>query len=170
MRGEHELRTVTTLPLPIEEVFAFFAEAGNLERITPPELGFRIDTPLPVEMRERTLIEYTLRLFGLPIRWKTRITEWNPPHGFVDEQLEGPYNRWIHRHSFRSAADGTIMEDHVRYRLPLWPAGELALPLVRLQLKRIFGFREKAVRDALITSDTKLQIPNLQIKDFKLET
>jgi len=157
MPGEHELRTTTTLPLPIEEVFAFFSEAGNLERITPPELGFEIRTPLPIEMTKGALIEYTLRLFGLPIRWKTLISEWDPPHGFVDEQLKGPYTQWIHRHSFRPSGDHTIMEDHVRYRLPLWPLGELALPLIRVQLKRIFGYRERAVREAL----SELQTANM---------
>jgi len=165
MRGEHELKTTTTLSMPIDEVFAFFSEAGNLERVTPPELGFQIDTPLPIEMGKGTLIEYTLRLFGFPIRWRTLISEWNPPHGFVDEQLKGPYRQWIHRHSFRSFGDSTIMEDNVCYRLPLWPMGELALPLIRMQLKRIFRFREKAVRKALrITPNTEHRTPNTEYR------
>lgn len=149
-RGEHVLRTQTELPLPIDEVFAFFSRAENLERITPDELGFRIDTPLPIDMKEGTLIDYTLHLFGIPMHWQTLITDWDPPHGFVDEQLKGPYAQWIHRHSFRSEGNHTVMEDQVRYRLPLWPLGELALPLIKLQLKRIFGHREKAIRELLI--------------------
>jgi len=144
-RGEHVLRTETKLPLPIDEVFDFFSRAENLERITPPELGFRIDTPLPIEMKEGALIDYTLHLFGVPMHWQTLITGWDPPHAFVDEQLKGPYAQWIHRHAFRPEGNHTVMEDQVRYRLPLWPLGELALPVIKLQLKRIFGFRQKAI-------------------------
>lgn len=149
MRGEHELRTVTVLPMPIDDVFSFFSQADNLERITPRELGFRIDTPLPIAMRKGTLIDYTLRLFGIPIRWRSLISEWDPPNGFVDEQLKGPYSQWIHRHSFRSNGEETIIEDHVRYRLPLWPVSTLVLPLIKMQLRRIFSFREKAIRRIL---------------------
>jgi ligand-binding SRPBCC domain-containing protein len=146
----HLLRTTVTLPLHIDEVFAFFAEAGNLERITPPELNFRILTPPATRIMAGTLIDYRLGLFGFPFDWRTEITCWEPPHRFVDEQRRGPYRLWIHSHRFRTEAGGTVIEDEVRYRLPLWPLGEVANPLVRLQLERIFRFREKAIREILL--------------------
>jgi ligand-binding SRPBCC domain-containing protein len=147
---EHQLHTTLELPLPIDEVFAFFAEAGNLERITPPELRFEILTPLPVEMRRGTLLEYRLRLFGLPFRWRTRIAAWDPPQGFIDVQLSGPYAVWEHTHVFAATGTGTLVDDHVRYRLPLSPPGDLAYPLVRRQLARIFSYRQDVVREALL--------------------
>jgi ligand-binding SRPBCC domain-containing protein len=147
---DHQRHTTLELPLPIDEVFAFFAEAGNLERITPPELRFEILTPLPVEMRRGTLLEYRLRLFGLPFRWRTRIAAWDPPQGFIDVQLSGPYAVWEHTHVFAATGTGTLVDDHVRYRLPLSPPGDLAYPLVRRQLARIFSYRQDVVREALL--------------------
>ena len=149
--GEHALVTETRLPLPVPEVFAFFADAGNLARITPPELAFRIVTPRPIEMGEGTLIDYRLGLFGIPFAWRTRICRWEPPHAFADEQLRGPYALWHHTHTFEAVAGGggTLMTDRVRFRLPLGFAGAPALPVVRLQLRRIFTFRAGAIRTLL---------------------
>ena len=115
---DHELHTTLELPLPVDEVFSFFAEAGNLHRITPPELRFEILTPLPLEMGRGTLLEYRLGLFGVPFRWRTRIAAWDPPHGFVDVQLSGPYAVWEHTHVFAATETGTLIDDRVRYRLP----------------------------------------------------
>ncbi len=136
--------------LPREEVFAFFAEAANLQRITPPELDFQILTPQPITFQEGTLIDYRLSLFGVPLRWRARITHWQPPIEFTDEQVRGPYRLWRHTHHFR--ADGekaTIVEDVVRYGLPFYPLGEIFHPLVRRELRWIFEFRQKAVASCL---------------------
>lgn len=148
--NEHLLRYSLTLPLPREAVFDFFADAANLELITPPELNFRILTPTPIPMAAGTQIDYRLRLFGIPFSWQTAITAWSPPDSFVDEQLQGPYRQWIHHHSFRDGPDGgTIIVDEVRYRLPFAPLGELVLPLVSRQLELIFSYRQQKVRELL---------------------
>ncbi len=141
----HVLRASQRLPLNPDEVFPFFAEAANLERLTPPELQFHIITLPPITMQLGTLLEYRLRLFGVPFKWLTRICRWNPPHEFVDEQLRGPYRMWVHTHRFWPEDGTTRMEDEVRYRLPFFPVGETSYPLVRWQLRRIFAFRRQAI-------------------------
>ncbi len=146
MRTYHTLRRQQRLPGTPEEVFPFFADAGNLEAITPPSLRFHIVTPRPIPMGAGTLIEYRLRLRGIGIGWLTRIEAWEPGVRFVDMQLAGPYRLWHHTHEFEPhPAGGTIMRDVVRYALPLWPLGDLALPLVRRELDAIFDFRRDEV-------------------------
>ncbi len=145
----HTLHDQIIIPLPIEEVFAFFADAGNLERITPPELKFRILTPLPIDVHQGTLIDYRLGLFGVTFDWRTEITCWEPPHRFVDEQLRGPYRQWVHSHRFHETDGKTTVEDEVRYQLPLRPLGELAYPMVHSQLQRIFSYRKKMIYSIL---------------------
>lgn len=149
---EHELNTTIVLPVARDVVFAFFSEAANLERITPPELRFRIVTPLPITMQPGALIAYRLRLLGIPFGWTSRITAWEPPRQFVDEQIRGPYARWVHTHTFAEDGRSTVIHDAVRYALPFAPLGEIAHPLVRRQLARIFAHREDAVREALAPS------------------
>jgi ligand-binding SRPBCC domain-containing protein len=143
------LRASLTVPLARQQVFAFFADARNLGRITPPELRFEIVSP-PMAMQAGTLIDYRIRLFGIPLGWRTEITRWDPPNEFEDVQLFGPYAAWVHRHTFRDAGQGTLIEDVVRYRLPFGIVGRLAHPIVRLQLRRIFSYRQRAVEQLLI--------------------
>jgi ligand-binding SRPBCC domain-containing protein len=144
----HVLERSQHLPAAPAAVFPFFADALNLEAITPPWLRFRVLTPEPVTMARGTLLEYRLRLHGLPIRWLTRIEVWEPPLRFVDVQVRGPYRLWHHTHAFEPDGDGTLMRDTVRYALPLWPVGELAhVAFVRRDLARIFEFRQRAVRE-----------------------
>ena len=140
-----------SLPLPPEGVFPFFADALNLERITPPWLGFRVLDPAGIEMGPGTLIEYRLRLHRVPVRWLTRIEVWEPPRRFVDTQVRGPYRDWRHEHMFIAEGDaGTLMRDRVNYELPLGPLGSAAHALfVRRDLARIFDYRRDAVASAL---------------------
>lgn len=146
----HHLHREQLVPRPIDEVFGFFAEAGNLERITPPWLGFGLIGDEPVEMGVGRLIEYRLRLHRIPLRWVTRIHTWEPGRAFEDVQLKGPYRLWHHRHEFCRAGGGTLVQDHVRYSLPLGPAGELAhAAFVERDLARIFAFRYAAVKEIL---------------------
>lgn len=145
--AEHILNRKLTLDLPRETVFNFFADAANLERITPPELNFHIITPQPIDIKKDALIDYQLRLRGIPLTWKTIISIWNPPFEFVDRALKSPYKQWIHRHTFTELEKNkTLIEDEVRYRLPLEPLGDLALWFVRRELDYIFDFRQKAVK------------------------
>jgi ligand-binding SRPBCC domain-containing protein len=147
---EHTLTRSLTLDLPREEVFDFFADAGNLERITPPELKFHIITPQAIDIKKGALIDYRLKLRGFPVKWRTEITVWNPPLEFVDEALKSPYKQWIHRHTFTELEKNkTLIEDEVKYRLPLEPFGDLAHWFVRRELNYIFDFRQKAVKKIL---------------------
>lgn len=134
----------------IEQVFAFFADAGNLELITPPFLHFRMLTPPPMQMKPGTLIDYQLRLFHVPFHWKTRIETFEPRQYFTDVQIAGPYRRWHHRHEFSVVPEGTLVRDIVEYELPLGPLGALAhLLFVRRTLQRIFDYRRQQVVELL---------------------
>jgi len=134
----------TKLNAPLDEVFDFFSKADNLEKITPEWLHFKILTPLPIQMREGTLIDYRLRLRGIPIKWRTLISEWNPPYSFTDEQVKGPYRAWIHRHSFAREGDATIMTDTVRYRV--LGGALIDKLLVRRDIRKIFKHRTEVIR------------------------
>lgn len=134
------------IPRPRSQVFRFFADATNLERITPPFLHFHILTPRPIEMRAGTLIEYRLRLYGVPVHWRTRIETFEPERSFTDIQLSGPYRRWHHRHEFVDVPGGTEMTDSVDYELPFAALGSLARVLfVERSLERIFDYRERVI-------------------------
>ncbi len=133
---------------PRAEVFELFADAANLERITPRFLHFRITTPQPIVMGEGTLIDYRLSLFGLPFGWRTRIDRFEPTRCFVDSSVKGPYRLWEHTHTFSDVPGGTRMTDHVRYALPLGVLGVLAHGLVvRRTLARIFDYRARSIAE-----------------------
>lgn len=151
---EYLLERSVWVPRPASEVFPFFASADNLGVITPPEVGFRMDSELPVEMRVGAMIDYTIRLHGLPMKWRTLITKWNPPYSFEDTQLKGPYAKWVHTHRFVEHHGGTTIEDHIVYALPFGLPGRIAHPVVRDQLRRIFTYRE-SVLVARFTSSSK---------------
>lgn len=138
--GGFTLEAAIWLPQKLERVFSFFADAGNLDVITPPWLRFEILTPRPIEMRVGTLIDYRLRLRGIPLRWRSEITAWDPLHRFVDEQRRGPYRLWHHEHTFAERDGGTAVSDVVRYRVI---GGALANALfVQRDLETIFKYRQ----------------------------
>lgn len=141
------LRREQRLPGTPDDVFAFFADARNLEALTPPLLRFRIVTPGPITMGAGTLLRYRLRVHGVPVSWLTEIKEWDPPHRFVDEQLKGPYALWHHTHTFEPLGDhSTLMRDVVRYRVGFGPLGALATTLVvKRDIEAIFDFRAERI-------------------------
>ena len=145
-----EFQTGLWLPPTPGELFSFFADAANLDAITPPWLHFNILTPPPVVMRQGALIDYRLRVRGIPLRWRTRINVWQPPHRFVDEQIRGPYRQWIHEHTFEARDGGTLARDVVRYAVPFdfiahrW--------LVRQDVEKIFKYRAEALRNRFAKS------------------
>lgn len=131
-----------------EQLFPFFADTHNLEAITPDFLRFRVVRVSTPRIDEGTLIDYRLRLRGIPISWRSRIEEWQPSHRFVDSQVRGPYALWHHTHTFESSGGGTLMRDRVRYRVPFGAAGRLlAGGLVRRDLDAIFDYRRERLRE-----------------------
>ncbi len=135
------LRASIWLPRPIDEIFPFFADARNLERITPPFLRFQVTTPEPIEMRVGAVIDYKLKVRGLPLRWRSRITHWAPGVAFTDEQVKGPYKVWRHTHTFESVEGGTRAGDIVEYAVPGGPIAHALF--VRRDVKAIFEYRSK---------------------------
>ena len=149
--GAYVLEGEQWLPLPLNDVFPFFADATNLQAITPPWLRFHVLTPEPIPMRVGQHIDYRLRVRGVPLRWQSEITAWNPPHRFVDEQRRGPYKRWHHEHMFMERGGGTVIFDRVEYALYGGPLAPLVHTLiVRSDVERIFRFRGEAIERALL--------------------
>jgi ligand-binding SRPBCC domain-containing protein len=145
----HTFQSELWVPRPLSHVFEFFSRAENLEAITPPFLKFRI-TKAPEEMKKGALIEYALKVHGLPMRWKTEIESWEPPHKFVDVQLSGPYKLWHHTHRFSERNGGTMIEDHVNFELPFGPIGDLVYHLqVKRDVEQIFAYRTEQVMKLL---------------------
>ncbi len=153
--AEHVLHREQWIPASLDDVFEFFSDARNLEAITPTWMNFRITTPGPIEMRPGAEIRYRLRMFGVPIRWKTIIDRWEPGKAFVDRQERGPYALWHHTHTFEPLGEGVLMSDRVRYRLPLGPLGELAHVIwVRGALAEIFDYRFARIREEFGSAPT----------------
>jgi ligand-binding SRPBCC domain-containing protein len=137
------LRAELWLPFSPERVFPFFAEAENLEKITPPWLHFAIVSPRPIRLRQGSRIDYKLRLYGVPFRWQSEITTWEPPYRFRDEQRRGPYRKWSHTHTFVPADGGTLCLDEVEYQVP----GGIRIDrwFVGKRVRAIFEFRQQAL-------------------------
>ena len=150
MADIYNLTTWLWLPEPRERLFDFFADAHNLERITPPFLRFRVLNTAPITMGPGALIDYKLRLHGLPITWRTEIATWEPPARFCDTQLRGPYREWIHTHTFDEHDGGTMVRDAVRYRLPgpFFASRIVNALMVAPDTKKIFEFRHEALCEA----------------------
>ncbi len=144
------------VPRPLEEVFPFFCDPYNLEKITPELLSFKIKDVSSPQIVEGTLINYALKVHGFPMRWRTRIEEWRTNQRFVDNQLKGPYTVWHHTHEFFAVPGGTLMTDRVRYRVPFGFLGEIfALPLVRRDVRQIFAFRRKIIGEMFPSRTSK---------------
>lgn len=133
--------------VPLSRVFPFFEKPENLALITPPQLGFRLLTPSPVQMERGRIIDYTIRVAGVRLHWTTLISSYQPPYCFVDEQLSGPYGFWHHTHRFQQAGSGTLLLDEVRYAMPVYLPGLLASALcswqIRPRLNKIFDYRQR---------------------------
>ena len=141
------LSTDQLIEKPRDEVFSYFSDAHNLAEITPPWLKFVVLTPRPIEMQVGTLIDYRLKLRGIPVKWQSEITEWNPPYEFVDEQRKGPYRTWIHTHTFTETDEGTIVGDQVEYAVL---GGQLVNNLfVRPDIEKIFEYRSQKLSELL---------------------
>lgn len=144
----HSLDQTQEIEAPLEEVFAFFSDPGNLARITPPWLRFRVHGAPPRFLSEGSRIEYRIRWTVLTLRWVTRITRWSPGVEFQDVQERGPYRNWVHTHRFSQVGRTVRMEDHVEYELPFGLLGRIAHRLlVRRQLEQIFEYRRRVIGD-----------------------
>ena len=144
--GQYFYSVKQYVPREIEGVFKFFSEAANLEQITPPFLNFQVTHMSTKTIHEGTLIDYKLNLKGIPMKWKTLIAKWDPPHSFVDTQLKGPYQLWHHTHRFEKLGNGTLLSDEVRYKLPLGFLGQvMASTFVQKDVEKIFKFRREVI-------------------------
>ena len=153
-RKGHELLAEIELPGSLSQVFEFFADAYNLQQITPTYLSFEILTPRPIEMKPGALIDYKLKLRGFPIRWQTKISSWEPPYRFVDEQLRGPYKIWHHEHTFEELGDATRVRDRVHY---LGPLAFVTHPLiVNRDVRNIFEYRSRRLREIFSNATPQL--------------
>lgn len=160
--SHYELETSAWVPVSRLKAFELFADAFKLEAMTPPFLGFSVVTPAPIEMKSGRLIDYKLRLHGIPIRWRTCITDWQPPNGFEDSQIKGPYSKWVHTHTFDEIDGGTLMRDVVRYSAI---GGVLVHRLfVKRDLQRIFEYRQKMLPGLLGIESSACRFESIEIR------
>jgi ligand-binding SRPBCC domain-containing protein len=146
----HVLECEMLAPVSVRDAFEIFEDPRNLAKITPPWLNFRIVTPGPIEMRKGAEIDYEIRWAGIPIKWRSLISEYEPPFFFVDEQVRGPYGHWRHRHTFHPTEGGTVVADRVEYALPFgWIGGIVHALTVRRQLRQIFAYRQKVLSEMM---------------------
>ena len=159
----HRLNKKQKISKNISEVFDFFSRPENLSKITPKILGFNIMTPSPIKMKEGQLIDYTINILIFPIRWTTMITEYDPPHRFVDQQIKGPYSMWHHTHTFKEVdKNETLIEDVILYTMPLGPVGNIVHSLyVRRDLENIFRYRKKTINEIFSLSDNNIKGENI---------
>jgi ligand-binding SRPBCC domain-containing protein len=143
----HTFQSEIVINAPRREVFSFFSKAENLEKLTPNWLQFKILTNLPIEIKKGSLIDYRLKFYGIPIKWKTEITLWDPPSRFIDTQLKGPYRTWIHEHRFIDMNDCTKMIDSVTYQAPGGLFSSIIVKLfVKNSVNKIFDFRSRIIK------------------------
>jgi ligand-binding SRPBCC domain-containing protein len=144
----YKLEREQVINKPIEQVFAFFEKPENLATITPPSMQFNILTPFPLDMKTGSIIDYAIKIFGFRIHWRTIIAGYDPPSGFVDEQLKGPYAFWRHKHQFEKIENGSLIRDKVNYALPFGYLGRLVhMIFVKRQLQHIFNYRSTAIKE-----------------------
>ena len=142
----YSLHFKQTINRPIEEVFDFFSKPENLSRITPKKLNFKILTPTPIKMMKGQIIDYTIRLIGFQIHWRTLITDYNPPYSFIDQQINGPYTIWHHKHTFKKTANGVEIYDDITYSIPFGIIGRILHYIwIKKDLEKIFKHREKVI-------------------------
>lgn len=152
----YTLDSIQFINKPIEDVFEFFSNPDNLSVITPPKLGFKILTPTPIKMSIGRLIDYKIYLMGIPIHWRTLITDFDPPHTFIDQQIKGPYTIWHHTHTFQKVDGGVEIKDRVVYSIPFSILGRILNFLwIRKDLENIFNYRKKVIDELFENDDYK---------------
>tara|TARA_B100000700_G_scaffold67699_1_gene74883 strand:+ start:1348 stop:1857 length:510 start_codon:yes stop_codon:yes gene_type:complete len=157
----YSLKTSQSFELDQNEVFDFFSKPENLERITPPNLKFKIITQSPIKMGKGQLIDYKIKISYIPMKWRTLISDYNPPHSFIDSQVKGPYSTWIHSHDFRYEDGTTIVTDTVVYRPPFYFIGDIANKIyIRTMLNKIFNYRFNKIAEIF-----QKKYPNAKIQN-----
>ena len=159
-----EFVQTTVVPRPVDEVFEFFSVASNLNALTPPWLSFEILTPLPIVMEVGTVIDYQIRLKGVPMKWKSKISVWEPGVRFVDEQIKGPYRSWTHTHMFEACPEGTKMTDRVKYEIGIGPFEGLLDLIVRRDVSKIFRHRTEKLDDIFGPQDNPSSAKSIGIQ------